>query len=229
MRVFDFYFILIFLFSDYFKNHKIQKSGGTPTAAVAAKAGIVDAEVPGLRGLKSEPLYLDVENALAAAYGDNSGSPSPEESMQDSNISKYSPEKFPLVIGGVLFITSLGFAAYAAVVVFQTQKKDRPNQKNDRCSELQRHSSFFGDQRTDKDLISNTENHALMLWKDLSCRYPSRKSGCADIMTLSGTTGEIRCKELVAIMVSDICDMLQLISLNVSLTELLPYLDFYNF
>jgi hypothetical protein len=35
-------------------------------------------------------------------------------------------EKFPLVIGGVLLIASLVMiAAYAAVVIFQTQKKDR--------------------------------------------------------------------------------------------------------
>ena len=86
------------------------------------------------------------------------------------------------------------------------------------------------------DLISNTEgntqscdNHALMSWKDLSCRYPSRKLGCADIMTLSEATGEIRYKELVAIMVSDTCDMFLLVSLNVSQMELLPYLYFYQF
>lgn len=37
-----------------------------------------------------------------------------------------SSEKFPLVIGGVLLIASLVMiTAYAAVVIFQTQKKDR--------------------------------------------------------------------------------------------------------
>lgn len=88
------------------------------------------------------------------------------------------------------------------------------------------------------DLISNTEgntqsrdNHALMSWKDLSCRYPSRKSGCVDFTTqsLSGTTGEIRCKELLAIMVCDTCNMFQLVSLSVSQMELLPYLYFCQY
>ena len=110
MCVFDFYLILIFLVSDYFKIHKIQKSGDTPTAAVAAKAGIVDAEVPGLRGLESEPLYLDVDIALAAAYGDNRGPPSPEESMQDINISAdESTHSMASTTGTIVVLSLCGF------------------------------------------------------------------------------------------------------------------------
>ena len=188
---------------------------------------IVNVDVPGLRSLESEPLTLDVENVLAAAYGNNSGPPSPGESMQNINISTYesthrvinesgdtlSQEKFPLVLGCVLLIALLVLTAFAAVVVFQTRKKDRRGESNRQPGQRHGRMSWVGDQSLGMDLITNA---ALMSWKDLSCRYPSRKSGCADVMTLSGTTGEIRCKELVAIMVSDICDMLQPVSLNMS-------------
>ena len=48
-------------------------------------------------------------------------------------------------------------------------------------------------------------------------------------LSLSGTTGEIRCKKLLAIMVCDTCNMFQLVSLSVSHMELLPYLYFCQF
>lgn len=47
---------------------------------------------------------------------------------------------------------------------------------------------------------STTDEEAIMSWKDLSCSYPSKRSGEADITTLSNVTGHIKYKELVAIM-----------------------------
>jgi len=44
------------------------------------------------------------------------------------------------------------------------------------------------------------EEEAIMSWKDLSCSYPSKRSGEPDITTLSNVTGHIRYQELVAIM-----------------------------
>ena len=113
-------------------------------------------------------------------------------------------------------------AAYAAVVIFQTQKKDRHGETD---------ISYSWVGARIKSATQSHDIHALMSWKDLSCRYPSRKSGCVDFMTLSlsGTTGEIRCKELLAIMVCDTCNMFQLVSLSVSQMELLPYLYFCQF
>ena len=47
---------------------------------------------------------------------------------------------------------------------------------------------------------STTDEEAIMSWKDLSCSYPSKRSGEDDITTLSNVTGHIKYKELVAIM-----------------------------
>ena len=47
---------------------------------------------------------------------------------------------------------------------------------------------------------STTDEEAIMSWKDLSCSYPAKRSGEADITTLSNVTGHIKYKELVAIM-----------------------------
>ena len=50
------------------------------------------------------------------------------------------------------------------------------------------------------EVDSFIEEEAIMSWKDLSCSYPSKRSGEPDITTLSNVTGHIKYKELVAIM-----------------------------
>ena len=45
------------------------------------------------------------------------------------------------------------------------------------------------------------DDSAILSWKDLSCTYPSKKSGQEDIMTLSEVTGHVKSRELVSIMV----------------------------
>jgi ATP-binding cassette subfamily G (WHITE) protein 2 len=44
------------------------------------------------------------------------------------------------------------------------------------------------------------EEEAILSWKELSCSYPSKRSGEPNITTLSNVTGHIRYQELVAIM-----------------------------
>jgi len=44
------------------------------------------------------------------------------------------------------------------------------------------------------------EEEAIMSWKELSCSYPSKRSGEPNITTLSNVSGHIRYQELVAIM-----------------------------
>ena len=119
----------------------------------------------------------------------------------------------------VFVIFSLFFTAFAAVVMFQKWKEDRRVETNMRPN-FEKHNSGVRGAHPGKELVINTEdsdseggehNAALLSWKDLSCKNPSRKSGSADVTTMSGVSGEIRYKELVAIMVSDNCNVIEVI------------------
>lgn len=159
-------------------------------------------------------LTLNVEKALAAANGNNSSQPSPVDLSTDEATIRaahecgdaLSHDKFTLVLGGMLVIASLVFTAFAGYTMFGKWKENRQGQEEiRRLATLHKRSSWVrGKTLLDaKDTEHGGDKRALMSWKNLSCKYSSKKSG-SDIVTLSGVTGEIRYKELVAIMVSEI-------------------------
>ena len=171
---------------------------------------------------KSKTLTLNVEKALAAAYGNNSSQPSPVDLSTDEATIRaahecgdaLSHDKFTLVLGGTLVIASLVFTAFAGYTMFGKWKENRQGQEEiSRFATLQKRSSWVRGKSTTirgkstlldaKDTEHGGDKRALMSWKNLSCKYSSKKLG-SDVVTLSGVTGEIRYKELVAIMVSEI-------------------------
>ena len=78
--------------------------------------------------------------------------------------------------------------------------------REEQMKEMANHNSWvFGRQSSSlQDVplndIESGDEKTLLSWKDLSCTYPSKKSGGNDITTISEVTGEIQYKELVAIM-----------------------------
>ena len=75
--------------------------------------------------------------------------------------------------------------------------------REEQMKEIANHNSWvFGRQQDAplNDIESGDESKTLLSWNDLSCTYPSKKSGGNDITTISEVTGKIQYKELVAIM-----------------------------
>lgn len=137
----------------------------------------------------------------------------------DVKQSSSSPEIFPLVLGGILLICCVSFTAFTLWVVLRKRIENQRQEKKENVALIKdgkdtRNSWVFGrisstrasstaDFASVFDKIeegSATDEEAIMSWKDLSCSYPSKRSGEADITTLSNVTGHIKYKELVAIM-----------------------------
>ncbi len=146
-------------------------------------------------------------------------------SSSSSSSSLSALEIFPLVLGVVLLACNFAFTAFTLWVVFKKRVENKIQDKNATTGEerlggmgSKRSSSWvYGredadanvdehgeekkvDTDTVDEIMMKEEEEAIMSWKELSCSYPSKRSGAQNITTLSNVTGHIRYQELVAIM-----------------------------
>lgn len=184
------------------------------------------------RGLREEgPFRIDVDEALEAASGKTAeplsvdGTSGLSDTMALARGSS-SPELFPLILGSVLIVFLMALTAAAIATMSRQWRKD--GQGSEAGDESEPGGVRIEEQETEAADVDNTwindqhlalhqdselgvgtdngevneEKKAVLSWKDLSCKYPSKKSDGGHITTLSGVTGKIYHEELVAIMVS---------------------------
>jgi len=119
-----------------------------------------------------------------------------------------SPEVFPLVLGVFFFFAALFVTSIALLVSCRKEEGEKEEGDDvflDNKGTSMRASWIVMEKPSELDECvqeskSEDDTEVVMSWKEISCAYAPKKAGGKDVSTLSEVTGEIRFKELVAIM-----------------------------